>query len=73
VRLHTNFPHHRDAVCKVLNCKPERDEVQAALMQWDGEAFETAAYAGGCVVAMMRSHEEWSAICRTPKRWPNCR
>src|SRR6059058_1002872 len=61
VRLHTNFPHHRDAVCKVLNCKPERDAVQAALMQWDGEAFETAAYAGGCVVAFMRSHEQWSA------------
>jgi hypothetical protein len=49
-------------VCKVLNCKPERDDVQAALMQWDGEAFETAAYAGGCVVALMRSHEEWSAL-----------
>src|ERR1700730_10092134 len=61
VRLHTNFPHHRAAVCKVLNCKPERDDVQAALMQWDGEAFESAAYAGGCVVALMRSHEEWSA------------
>src|ERR1700682_2006523 len=61
VRLHTNFRHHRDAVCKVLGCKPERDEVQAALMQWDGEAFETAAYAGGCVVALMRSHEQWSA------------
>ncbi len=60
-RLHTNFRHHRDAVCKVLNCKPERDDVQTALMQWDGEAFETAAYAGGCVVALMRSHEEWSA------------
>jgi hypothetical protein len=62
VRLHTNFPHHRDAVCKVLGCKPERDEVQAALMQWDGEAFETAAYAGGCVVALMRSYEEWSDL-----------
>jgi crotonobetainyl-CoA:carnitine CoA-transferase CaiB-like acyl-CoA transferase len=61
VRLHTNFRHHRDAVCQVLNCKPERDEVQAALMQWDAEAFETAAYAAGGVVAMMRSHEEWSA------------
>jgi crotonobetainyl-CoA:carnitine CoA-transferase CaiB-like acyl-CoA transferase len=60
VRLHTNFPHHRDAVCKVLNCKPERDAVQAALMQWDGEAFETAAYTSGCVVAFMRSHEQWS-------------
>src|SRR5260370_10870343 len=48
VRLHTNFRHHREAVCKVLNCKPERDEVQAALMQWDGDAFETWAYAGAC-------------------------
>src|SRR5712672_1813599 len=62
VRLHTNFRHHRDAVCRVLNCKPERDDVQAALLQWDGEAFETAAYAGGGVVAMMRSHGEWSEL-----------
>src|SRR3984885_9419904 len=62
VRLHTNFPHHRAAVCRVLNCKPERDDVQAALMQWDGEAFETAAYAGGGVVAMMRSYQEWSDL-----------
>src|SRR6202795_4568043 len=62
VRLHTNFPHHRAAVCKVLNCKAEREEVQAALMQWDGEAFETAAYASGCVVALMRSHDEWLTL-----------
>jgi crotonobetainyl-CoA:carnitine CoA-transferase CaiB-like acyl-CoA transferase len=61
VRLHTNFPHHRDAVCKVLGCNAERDEVQAALLQWDGEAFETAAYAAGGVVALMRSHDEWSS------------
>ena len=31
-------------------------------MQWDAEAFETAAYAAGGVVAMMRSHDEWSAL-----------
>jgi crotonobetainyl-CoA:carnitine CoA-transferase CaiB-like acyl-CoA transferase len=62
VRLHTNFRHHRDAVCQLLNCKPERDEVQAALMQWDGETFETAAYASGCVVAMMRSYQQWSDL-----------
>jgi crotonobetainyl-CoA:carnitine CoA-transferase CaiB-like acyl-CoA transferase len=61
VRLHTNFPHHRDAVCRVLNCKAEREDVQAALMQWDAEAFETAAYQAGGVVAMMRSYDEWSA------------
>jgi crotonobetainyl-CoA:carnitine CoA-transferase CaiB-like acyl-CoA transferase len=62
VRLHTNFPHHRDAVCTVLSCAPERDQVQAALMQWDGEAFETAAYGAGGVVALMRSHDQWSAL-----------
>ena len=60
VRLHTNFPHHRDAVCRVLNCKAERDEVQAALMNWDAEAFETAAYEAGGAVSMMRSYDEWS-------------
>src|ERR1700756_2912297 len=61
VRLHTNFPHHRDAVCRVLNCRAERDEVQAALMQWDAGAFETTAYEASGVVAMMRSYDEWSA------------
>ncbi|MBW7970618.1 CoA transferase [Bradyrhizobium sp. BR 10289] len=62
VRCHTNFPHHRNAVCKVLACAPERETVQAALMQWKGEDFETAAYAAGGVVALMRSHDEWSAL-----------
>ena len=62
VRCHTNFPHHRDAVCKVLGCAPEREKVQAALMQWKGEDFETAAYAAGGVVALMRSYGEWSAL-----------
>jgi crotonobetainyl-CoA:carnitine CoA-transferase CaiB-like acyl-CoA transferase len=61
VRLHTNFRHHRDAVCKVLGCEPEREQVQAKLMQWDAEAFETAAYAAGGVVSMMRSRAEWLA------------
>jgi crotonobetainyl-CoA:carnitine CoA-transferase CaiB-like acyl-CoA transferase len=60
VRLHTNFRHHRDAVCRVLNCKAERDEVQAALLHKDAEPFETAACKAGGVVAMMRSHDEWS-------------
>lgn len=64
VRLHTNFQHHRDNVCKVLDCKPERDDVQRALMQWKGEDFETAAYAGGCAVSMMRAHQEWMATAQ---------
>lgn len=59
VRLHTNFPHHRDAVCRVLACAATRDAVQAALMQWSGKDFEQAAIADGGVVALMRSHDEW--------------
>lgn len=62
VRCHTNFPHHRDAVCKVLGCEAKREQVQAALTQWRGEDFETAAYAAGGVVALMRSYDEWSAL-----------
>src|SRR4051795_2201874 len=62
VRCHTNFPHHRAAVCNVLACAPEREKVQAALMQWKGEDFETAAYAAGGVVALMRSYDEWSVL-----------
>lgn len=62
VRLHTNFIHHRDAVCQVLGCEPVRDAVQAALLRWDGEAFETAAYAAGGVVATMRSQQAWSEL-----------
>lgn len=61
VRLHTNFPHHRDNVCKVLKCEATRDSVQDALMGWRGEDFETAAYDGGCVVSLMRSRDEWLA------------
>jgi hypothetical protein len=45
----------------VLDCKAERDDVQAALMKWKAEAFETAAYGAGGVVAMMRPYDEWSA------------
>jgi crotonobetainyl-CoA:carnitine CoA-transferase CaiB-like acyl-CoA transferase len=36
--------------------------VQAELMQWKGEDFETAAYAAGGVVALMRSYDEWAPL-----------
>ena len=35
VRLHTNFPHHRDGMLKLLACAYEREAVQAALMKWE--------------------------------------
>lgn len=61
LRLHTNFPHHRDAVLRLLGCAPTRAAVQQALRAWDAFAFETAAYENGGVVAAMRLPQEWAA------------
>jgi crotonobetainyl-CoA:carnitine CoA-transferase CaiB-like acyl-CoA transferase len=61
VRLHTNFPHHRDGMLKLLACAYEREAVQAALSKLDGEKFETAAAEAGLVATMFRSRAEWAA------------
>jgi crotonobetainyl-CoA:carnitine CoA-transferase CaiB-like acyl-CoA transferase len=61
VRLHTNFPHHRDGMLKLLGCTYEREAVQAALMQWEGERFETAAAEAALVATMLRTPAEWAA------------
>jgi crotonobetainyl-CoA:carnitine CoA-transferase CaiB-like acyl-CoA transferase len=72
VRLHTNFPHHRDGLLALLGCRYERDAVQRALAGWGAEAVETAAAEAGLVVAACRSFAEWDrhaqahAIARLP-------
>jgi crotonobetainyl-CoA:carnitine CoA-transferase CaiB-like acyl-CoA transferase len=60
VRLHTNFPHHRDNVLQFLRCAPTRAAIEAALKNWEAVAFETEAYRRGCVVAAIRSADEWA-------------
>ncbi|MBV8271662.1 MAG: CoA transferase [Cupriavidus sp.] len=61
VRLHTNFPHHRDGVLKILKCAYEKDAVRAALAKWKAEDFEAVASDAGLVVAAMRTYDEWQA------------
>ncbi len=61
IRLHTNFPHHRDGVLKLLGCDYAREAVQRALDGWQAEAFETAAAEAGLVATMTRSFAEWDA------------
>ncbi len=60
VRLHMNFPHHRESVLKLLGSAPTRASVEEALNKWEAVAFETAAYEHGAVVAAMRTPEQWS-------------
>jgi crotonobetainyl-CoA:carnitine CoA-transferase CaiB-like acyl-CoA transferase len=59
VRLHTNFPHHRDGVLSLLGSDYDKAAVQLALSDWRAEAFEEAAAQAGLVVTAQRSFEEW--------------
>ncbi len=61
VRIHTNFPHHRDGVLELLGCDYARESVQAALERWQAAAFEEEAATRGLVATMMRSPDEWLA------------
>ncbi|MBO1075091.1 CoA transferase [Roseomonas marmotae] len=61
VRLHTNFPHHRDGVLRLLGVGNDRAEVARALLGRQALAFEDAAAAAGLCVAALRSFAEWDA------------
>ena len=61
VRLHTNFPHHRDGVLRLLGCAYDRDAVAAAVARHGAFEIEDRAAAAGLCVTAMRSFEEWDA------------
>jgi crotonobetainyl-CoA:carnitine CoA-transferase CaiB-like acyl-CoA transferase len=61
VRLHTNFPHHRDGVLKLLNCANDKSAVAQALRGWQAFDFEESAAQSKLVVAAMRTFAEWDA------------
>lgn len=61
VRLHTNLPHHRDGMLRLLGCDYDREAVGRALQGWTAEALETAAAEAGLVATMTRSLAEWAA------------
>ncbi|MGI9128312.1 MAG: CoA transferase [Roseomonas sp.] len=62
VRLHTNFPHHRDGVLRLLgNVAHDRAAVAKALGSWRATDFEAVAAEAGLVVTMTRGLAEWDA------------
>ncbi|HET6610316.1 MAG TPA: CoA transferase, partial [Rhodopila sp.] len=61
VRLHTNFPHHRDGLLRILDCANDKVSVAAALKSRKGFDFEDAAAAAGMCATAMRSFAEWDA------------
>jgi hypothetical protein len=63
VRIHTNFPHHRDGALRLLGLpegsSAEPADVKRALHGWTALGFEQAAADAGLVVAALRSFEQW--------------
>jgi crotonobetainyl-CoA:carnitine CoA-transferase CaiB-like acyl-CoA transferase len=59
VRIHTNYPHHRDGILKLLACDYDRVAVEQSLARWHGEEFERRAAAAGLCAALCRSRAEW--------------
>lgn len=61
IQLHTNFPHHRDGVLRVLGCANERDAVAAAIARWNAGELDTRLADEGLCAALIRTPEEWHA------------
>ena len=61
VRLHTNFPHHRAGVIRLLACDDDPKAVAEALLRWQACKFEHAAAQCGLCVTALRSHADWEA------------
>ncbi|HEY3537076.1 MAG TPA: CoA transferase [Trinickia sp.] len=59
IQLHTNFPHHRLGVVKVLGCANDRDAVAAAIRGWEGAELDRALADAGLCAALIRSPREW--------------
>ncbi|MED5618836.1 CoA transferase [Ideonella sp. BN130291] len=62
VRVHTNFPHHRDGILRLLGCEYDKAAVARALLERDAVEFETLASDAGLCVAALRSMAEWDAL-----------
>ncbi|KAF2846447.1 CoA-transferase family III [Plenodomus tracheiphilus IPT5] len=64
VRMHDSFPNHRERALDLL-CLPKdapRSEVARKMLEWKSFDLETAAFENGCVIAALRSFDEWDPL-----------
>lgn len=72
LRLHANYPWHRDRALKVLDCRGQPETVEAAVRGWPGEDLETALADADGVGFAVRTGHEWAehpqgvAVARLP-------
>lgn len=61
IQLHTNFPHHRAGVLKVLQCEDSYESVSAAIRRWKAADLDALLAQQGMCAALIRSPDEWQA------------
>jgi crotonobetainyl-CoA:carnitine CoA-transferase CaiB-like acyl-CoA transferase len=64
VRIHANFPHHREGALRLLGLDPstaDRQAAERAMQSWDALAFEQAAADAGLVASALRTFAQWDA------------
>ncbi|KAI0762004.1 CoA-transferase family III domain-containing protein [Trametes elegans] len=61
VRIHTNFPHHKQGILDILRCEPTKESITHAMLQWTAVDFETEAANRKTVATALRSFQEWNA------------
>jgi hypothetical protein len=60
VRLHTNYPYHREAALRALGVAATRDAVERTVLASGAEAVESAVVAEGGCAARSRTAAEWA-------------
>jgi len=60
IRLHCNFPLHREAAFGVLGAAQTREAAEAACRNWTGVALEDAIHAAGGCAGYVRSAADWA-------------
>lgn len=59
VRLHANYPWHRQRALEVLGCAERPEAVAHAVRAWPGEALEDALAAAGALGFAVREAQAW--------------
>jgi len=61
LRLHANYPWHRERALRVLGVQEQPQAVAEAVLAWRGEDLEDALAAAGALGFAVRSPEQWRA------------
>ena len=61
IRLHANYPWHRERALGVLGCSDRPEDVERTVREWSGEALEDALAAAGALGYAVRGVQAWRA------------